>query len=62
MKPLYRNILIFTVGLALLTLSIETYRKGRFDLDQPVVFFVAILVLGLIGGYAVTWVQQGKHR
>lgn len=62
MKPLYKNILLFTVGLLLLTLSMETYRKGRFELDQPGTFFAAILVLGMIGGYVVTWVQKANNK
>ncbi len=62
MKPLYRNIILFTIGLALLTLSLEVYRKGRLELDQPGNFAVAIIVLGMIGGYVVTWVQKAQGR
>ncbi|MCF8236886.1 MAG: hypothetical protein K9I85_01910 [Saprospiraceae bacterium] len=62
MKPLYRNIIFFTVGLALLTLSLETYRKGKLELDHPSTFFVAILILGMIGGYVITWVQKANHN
>lgn len=62
MKPLYRNIIMFTVGLILLTLAMETYRKGRLELDQPSAFFGAILILGMIGGYVVTWVQQAQGK
>lgn len=62
MKPLYRNILFFTIGLFLLTLSLETYRKGKLQLDQPYAFFVAILILGLIGGSVITWVQKAQEK
>lgn len=62
MKPLYRNIIFFTIGLALLTLSLETYRKGQLELDQPSAFFAAILILGMIGGYVITWVQKAQGK
>jgi hypothetical protein len=54
--------LLFTVGLFLLTLSIEVYKKGKLEIDQPLAFGVAILVLGIIGGYVITWVAEAKNK
>ena len=62
MKPLYRNMIFFTIGLALLTWTLEVYRKGRMQLDQTIAFFVAILALGIIGGYVITWVQKASDK
>ena len=62
MRTLYRNMLLFTVGLFLLTLSIEVYKKGKLEIDQPLAFGVAILVLGIIGGYVITWVAEAKNK
>ena len=54
--------IFFTIGLALLTWTLEVYRKGRMQLDQPMAFFVAILALGIIGGYVITWVQKANDK
>jgi hypothetical protein len=62
MNKLYKNVLLFTVGLFLLTLSIETLRNGRLQIGEPLAFVVAILVLGIVGGYVITWVGEAKDR
>lgn len=62
MNKLYRNVLLFTVGLFLLTLSIETLRHKRLQIEEPLAFVTAILVLGVIGGYIVTWVSEAKEK
>lgn len=62
MNAVYRNILLFTVGLFLLTLTIEVSKKGKLQVDQPIAFVAAILILGIIGGYVVTWVSESKNR
>jgi hypothetical protein len=62
MNKLYKNVLLFTVGLFLLTLSVETLRHGRLQIGEPLPFVIAILVLGIIGGYVITWVSEAKDR
>jgi hypothetical protein len=62
MNQLTRNILLFTVGLLLLTLTIEVWRHGNLDIEHPAAFFIAVMVLGIIGGYVITWVAEGKNR
>lgn len=62
MNTLTRNIFLFTVGLLLLTLSIEMFKKGQLQIDQPLAFGIAIIVLGIIGGYVITWVAASKNK
>jgi hypothetical protein len=62
MNTLTRNIFLFTVGLLLLTLSIEMFKKGHLQIDQPLAFGIAIIVLGIIGGYVITWVAESKNK
>jgi uncharacterized protein (UPF0333 family) len=62
MNTLTRNIFLFTVGLLLLTLSIEMFKKGQLQIDQPLAFGIAIIVLGIIGGYVITWVAESKNK
>lgn len=62
MNTLTRNILLFTVGLVLLTLTIEMSRHGNLNIENPAAFFIAVIVLGVIGGYVITWVAEGKNR
>ncbi len=62
MKKLVANILLFTAGLTLMTLTIEVYRKGKLQIDEPWLFAGAIVALGIIGGYTITWVAEGKNR
>lgn len=61
-NKLVKNILLFTSGLALLTVSIEVFKRGHLQIEEPLAFFIAILVLGVIGGYTITWVAQSKQR
>lgn len=59
-KKLLNNILLFTVALGLLTVAIEVWKKGRMDIDYPIVFIGAIVALGVIGGWVITWVAAAK--
>lgn len=61
MQNLVRNISLFTIGLLLVTLALEYFRKGQLNIEQPAIFFLAILGLGAFGGYMVTWVGAGKQ-
>lgn len=61
-KKLLNNILLFTVALGLLTVAIEVWKKGRFDIEHPLIFAGAIIALGVIGGWVITWVAAGKNK
>lgn len=61
MSKLIRNIVLFTLALFVVTLAVEYFRKGRIAVEQPQFFFLAILGLGIFGGYMVTWVAAGKE-
>lgn len=61
MGKLLRNISLFTIILFLITLVVEYARKGQLAIDQPLLFSLAILGLGIFGGYMVTWVAAGKQ-
>lgn len=61
MPKLFRNIILFTLALFLVTLAVEYARKGQISIEQPHLFIMAILGLGIFGGYMVTWVAAGKQ-
>jgi hypothetical protein len=60
MKPLYKNILIFTGVLAITTLSVEWFRKGHLHFEEPLTLVLTIFVLGIVGGYLYTWTYENK--
>ncbi len=62
MSKLWRNIALFTAGLFIVTLGVEYFRHGKLDIEQPQFFIVAILLLGVLGGYTITWVGEGKGK
>lgn len=57
---LHRNIGLFTLGLFIVTLGIEYFKKGTLAMEQPIAFLLTITLLGIIGGYTITWVSEGK--
>jgi hypothetical protein len=57
---LRRNIALFTIGLFIVTLGVEYFKKGHLNIEQPLLFFIAILALGAFGGYMVSWVAAGN--
>ncbi len=59
---LSRNILLFIGGLFVLTLGMEYLKKGTLNMEQPALFIGAIVLLGVFGGYMVSWVEDGKGR
>lgn len=61
MPKLLRNIILFTTALFVVTLAVEYFRKGQLAIEQPQLFILAILGLGIFGGYMVTWVADGKQ-
>lgn len=61
-KKLLNNILLFTVGLGLLTVAIEMWKKGRLEVEHPLAFMGAIIALGVIGGWVITWVAAAKNK
>lgn len=60
MPKLFRNIVLFTLALFVVTLAVEYLRKGQLSIEQPQLFILAILGLGIFGGYMITWVAAGK--
>jgi hypothetical protein len=60
LTKLHRNIGLFTLGLFIVTLGIEYYKKGTLAVEQPLIFILVITILGIIGGQTITWVSQGK--
>ncbi len=61
-SKLLRNMGLFTVGLFVITLSIEYFKKGSLNVEQPLAFIIVITMLGVIGGYTITWVSEGKGK
>lgn len=59
---LLRNVAFFTVTLLILTLIIEQVQKGRIDIEQPLVFGAAIILLGFTGGWILTWLANSKNK
>jgi hypothetical protein len=59
---LLRNVAFFTVTLLILTLLIEQVQKGRIQIEQPLVFGGAILILGFVGGWILTWLAKSKNK
>ena len=62
MNTLQKNILLFIIGLAAITLSVEVMRHGRLQIEEPVAFIVAIVVLGIVGGWVLTWLKEGQGK
>lgn len=58
MKPLYKNMIVFTLVLTALTLSVEWFRNGKLEFEQPLIFAATIILLGCIGGYIGTWTNE----
>ena len=59
---LLRNILFFTVTLLILTLIIEQVQKGEIRIEEPMAFGAAILILGFVGGWILTWLAKSKNK
>ncbi len=58
MPKLFKNMLMFTVGLAIVTLAVEFFRKGEINIESPQYFALAIFLLGTIGGWIYTWTYE----
>ncbi|HMR42409.1 MAG TPA: hypothetical protein PKC40_01180 [Saprospiraceae bacterium] len=62
MQHLYKNIIVFTAALLLITVLLEYYRKGHLQIEEPAYFFGAVVFLGIVGGYIYTWVYGDKKK
>jgi len=62
MQNLYKNIVVFTGALLLITVFWEYYRKGHLQIEAPAYFFGAVVFLGIVGGYIYTWAYEDKKK